>query len=109
VLEGAARQKRAVVLRRGLAVRCRAAGAGRCAVTVTVSARDARRLGLAKRPRGPVRVAGATGRPGALQARLTKAARTRLARAARVTLVVRATATDGARSATATRTIVVAR
>jgi YD repeat-containing protein len=98
-LEGAAIQRRAAVLRRGLAVGCRTDRAATCSLRAELSARDARRLGLRAAGRRPVAVGTLTlalPRAALMSARLRLGARARraLARARAVTIGLKGSVTD---------------
>jgi PKD repeat protein len=96
-LVGLVVQRAANVRRRGLAVACRANRAASCAVTVEVSARDARRYGLRARGRvvlGTASGSATVGRDARLSVRLNAAGRRLIGRARAISLLVRGMVRD---------------
>jgi PKD repeat protein len=96
-LVGLVVQRAATVRKRGLAVACQANRAASCAVTVEVSARDARRYGL--RSRRPVVLGTASGsatvgRDARLSVRLNATGRRLVGRARAISLLVRGMVRD---------------
>ena len=103
------------VLRSGVVVSCRTNRRATCVLRIELAGKDARRLGLARSARKPVVIARGTvrteaGKPRVARLRLTKAAASKLRRAARVSVVVvgEAASTAGDRS-TFSRSILVRR
>jgi hypothetical protein len=101
------------VRKRGLAVACQANRAARCAVTVEVSARDARRYGLRSRGRvvlGTASGSATVGRDARLSVRLNAAGRRVVGRARTISLLVRGMVRDRqGQSVPVTRAILVKR
>ena len=116
-LDGFPLQRRRTVQRRGLRLSCMATRSGRCAVVATISARDARGLGLKVRgkravPIGQSRVGVQSARARALTVRLNRAGRRAMKsrRLRRLTVRVTAVVTAaGGRRARATRVFLVRR
>ena len=113
-LSGKSIQTQKAVLGKGIAIACQTSTAATCALTVQVSGRDARRLGLApssRKPvviaRGTVRTTGAKARTATL--RITKKAAAKLKRAARVTILVVGDVRAGAAKTKVSRSILVRR
>ena len=94
-LTGSKRQRRRAVLRKGLAVRCAADEGTRCALTVTVTKRDAKRLRLKGKWARRIAVRSVPLGRG-VRLRLAAPARKRLGVAKRLAVTVTATVTDAA-------------
>jgi hypothetical protein len=113
-LAGTTIQKLAIVLRKGVTLRCEADAGTVCALSATVSAADARRLKLApkgaKKPVvvGTVRAVAVAGGSDVVL-RLSARAASRLRRASQIVLLVRGTAVLGSRRATVQRAVLVRR
>jgi uncharacterized membrane protein YgcG len=112
-LVGLVVQRAATVRKRGLAVACQANRVSRCAVTVEVSARDARRYGLRSRGRvvlGTASGSATVGRDARLSVRLNAAGRRVVGRARTISLLVRGMVRDRqGQSVPVTRAILVKR
>jgi len=113
-LSGKAIQTQKAVLSKGIAISCQTSKAATCALTVQVSGRDARRLGLAKSAKKPVVIARGTVRTTGAKARtatlkVTKKVAAKLKRVARVTILVVGDVRAGAAKTKVSRSILVRR